>query len=103
MKDLVEGPNTPVTSTATGSNIYLSVKQEYFVLLSSSAAAAADPGAMAELMRDRLQKVLTHVASHARRQAFTLMVRINCYPVRSTSIFCGKANRFKPGRYTGDS
>ena len=51
MKDLVEGPNTPVTSTATGSNMYLSVKQEYFVLLSSSAAAAADPGAMAELKK----------------------------------------------------
>ena len=66
MKALVEGPNTPVTSTATGSNMYLSVMHEYLALLFTSAAAAADPGVIAELITELLQNVLTQVASHAK-------------------------------------
>ena len=59
-------PSTPLVSTATGSNLYLSASPEYFRRLSSSAASAAAPGRRDVLPIAVWQKVSVQVASQQR-------------------------------------
>ena len=63
---LVDGPNTPEVSTATGSNLYLLIRSGYLVLLAFSALEAAEPTPTADPFTTLSPKVFTHVASQQR-------------------------------------
>ena len=63
---VVEGPNTPDVSMATGSNLNLLTMLGYFDLLALSALAAAEPALMADSITELSLYVLTHVASQQR-------------------------------------
>ena len=69
-KEKVRGPRTPEVSTATGQKRNLGSKEAYFEDLASSAAKAADPGAVAERKRFPLEKVSVQVASQSRALPF---------------------------------
>ena len=60
---LVEGPNAPDVSIATGSNLNLLTRSGYLALLEFSAFAAAWPTSIAVSFMQLSPKVLTHVAS----------------------------------------
>ena len=61
---LVEGPNTPEVSIATGSNLNLLTSSGYLFRFIFSAFAAAWPTSIADAFIVLSPKVLTHVASH---------------------------------------
>ena len=64
----VLGPMAQVVSNASGSKMYLSDNVAYFDILRCSARAAADPGWMADSMRDEPLCVPVQVASQIKQR-----------------------------------
>ena len=62
----LEGPKTPVVSTASGSNLYLSLIAEYFARFERSCFSAAAPACRAQSIRWVAAKVSTQVESQHR-------------------------------------
>ena len=77
------GPMVPHVSTTTGWNWYMRSRCAYFLVLSSSACAAAPPGSVAALRQCDWQKVSTLVASHTRYFSCsqgTMVILSGCFP-----------------------